>query len=77
MTLIEGHYVIVGASPDGDSVKFYPRTKDAWRVFRDSHAVRSNKTGGAQLRLDGIDALETHYTPRVGGTPGCLGKRLQ
>jgi hypothetical protein len=26
-------------------------------------AVRTNSTGGVQLRLDAIDALETHYTP--------------
>jgi hypothetical protein len=28
------------------------------------HAVQTNATGGAQLRLDGIDALETHYGAR-------------
>ena len=28
------------------------------------NAVRTNAGGGAQLRLDGIDALETHYSPR-------------
>ena len=29
--------------------------------------MRTNAGGGAQLRLDGIDALETHYSPRGGG----------
>jgi hypothetical protein len=61
MTLIEGHYEIVGAAPDGDSVKFYPAKKSDWEVVPDgSSAVRTNLRGGAQLRLDGIDALETH-----------------
>jgi len=74
MTLIEGHYEILGAAPDGDSVKFYPkRGKEDWRFVRGGRAVQSNKRGGAQLRLDGIDALETHYAP----TNGLLGTTHQ
>ncbi len=65
LSLIKGHYRIVGASPDGDSIRFYPDDRDAFTKLKLN--VRTNKTGGAQLRLDGIDALETHYTPRVGG----------
>jgi hypothetical protein len=58
---IPGSYKVVGASPDGDSVRFYP---DDPTVFeRVGMAVRLNAHGGAQLRLDAIDALETHYTP--------------
>lgn len=62
LVLIEGHYEVVGAAPDGDSVKFYPGKKTDWKLVR-GRAVRSNLRGGAQLRLDAIDALETHYTP--------------
>jgi endonuclease YncB( thermonuclease family) len=64
MTLIKGEYRVVGAAPDGDSIRFYPDAADAWE--RAGLNVRPNAAGGAQLRLEGIDALETHYTPAVG-----------
>jgi endonuclease YncB( thermonuclease family) len=64
MTLVKGHYRIVGASPDGDSVRFYPQDPEVWQVA--GIPVRPNSTGGVQLRLDAIDALETHYTPPNG-----------
>ncbi|MFL6162320.1 MAG: thermonuclease family protein [Jatrophihabitantaceae bacterium] len=58
---IPGKYRLIGASPDGDSVRFYPNTPTA---FADAGlTVKTNAAGGAQLRLDAIDALETHYTP--------------
>ena len=67
MTLIEGHFEIAGAAPDGDSVKFYPkRGKENWKLVRSGRAIRSNQRGRAQLRLDGIDALKTHYNPQGG-----------
>lgn len=59
---IPGTYRLIGASPDGDSVRFYP---DVPTAFADAGLnVKVNAAGGAQLRLDAIDALETHYTPR-------------
>jgi len=61
MTLVKGSYRILGASPDGDSVRFYPQDPGVWAAA--GIAVRSNAAGGVQLRLDAIDALETHYTP--------------
>ncbi len=61
MTIIKGHYRIAGASPDGDSVRFYPDDPTVWEHA--GIAVKANSTGGVQLRLDAIDALETHYTP--------------
>src|SRR3954451_17068904 len=67
MTLIKGHYRIVGASPDGDSVRFYPQDPDVWS--RVGIAVRPTSTGGVQLRLDAIDALEPHYTPPHSRSP--------
>ena len=58
---IPGTYRLIGASPDGDSVRFYP---DVPTAFADAGLkVKVNAAGGAQLRLDAIDALETHYTP--------------
>ena len=63
LTLIEGQFRIVNAAPDGDSIRFYPNARNAWR--RIGKNVRTNRSGGAQLRLDGIDALETHYQPHA------------
>jgi endonuclease YncB( thermonuclease family) len=65
MLLIKGTYKVIGARPDGDSVRFYPDDPHQWDLLR-GRRVRRNKSGGAQLRLDGIDALETHYRPRGG-----------
>jgi hypothetical protein len=62
MLLIEGTYRVLGAQPDGDSVRFYPNDPAEWTLVDPPHRVRRNAGGGAQLRLDGIDALETHYT---------------
>ena len=74
LTLIRGQHQVIGAAPDGDSVRFTPTDPRAWA--RAGVAARVNATGGAQLRLDGIDAHETHHTPR-GGTrrrqPAALG----
>ncbi|TQC41389.1 nuclease [Rhodococcus sp. WS4] len=55
-----GTYRILNASPDGDSVRFYPDDPQAFA--RAGLAVQPNTRGGVQLRLEGIDALETHFT---------------
>lgn len=68
--LIEGNYRISGGAPDGDSVRFYPNKVARWdelEALGKTHRIRKNKDGGVQQRLDAIDALETHYTPSVGG----------
>lgn len=65
MTLIQGNFKIVNAAPDGDSIRFYPNNPELWKKL--TTRVHTNHTGGAQLRLDGIDALETHYQPQGGG----------
>jgi endonuclease YncB( thermonuclease family) len=64
MILIEGTFSILGAAPDGDSIRFIPTNPDLWKKLQTK--VRANKSGGVQLRLDAIDALETHFRPRVG-----------
>ena len=64
--LIKGEFRIIGAAPDGDSIRFYPTAERAFE--RAGVNARVNRAGGAQLRLDGIDTLETHYAPQVGGT---------
>jgi hypothetical protein len=67
LTLIEGQFRIVNAAPDGDSIRFYPNAQNAWR--RIGKNVRTNRSGGVQLCLDGIDALETHYQPQRSHLP--------
>ncbi|TCO52538.1 nuclease [Actinocrispum wychmicini] len=66
MLVIEGTYRIVGASPDGDSVRFYPNDPAEWDRVGGPHKVQRNASGGAQLRLDAIDALETHFLTKAG-----------
>jgi endonuclease YncB( thermonuclease family) len=61
MLLIRGEYQALNAQPDGDSVRFYPTSVARWGDVPGTSDVQPNASGGAQLRLDGIDALETHY----------------
>src|SRR5262245_20625488 len=58
--VIRGTFHILGYSPDGDSIRFAADNNDNWNLL-DGPAVRVNGRGHAQLRLDGIDTLETHY----------------
>jgi endonuclease YncB( thermonuclease family) len=68
MLTLSGTYRIVGAQPDGDSIRFYPDDPSQWDLVPGPTKVQRNATGGAQLRLDAIDALETHYTTSGLGT---------
>ena len=62
MLVIQGTYRILGAQPDGDSIRFTPDDPQEWDLVEGPHRVHRNAHGGAQLRLDGIDSLETHFT---------------
>ena len=65
LNLIKGTYRVAHSEPDGDSVHFIPDNSDA---FTSLHLnARLGSGGAAQLRLDAIDALETHYTPSAHG----------
>jgi endonuclease YncB( thermonuclease family) len=68
MLCLAGTFRILDTEPDGDSIRFYPDDPAQWARVPGENRVRTNATGGAQLRLDAIDALETHYSP-PGGTP--------
>ncbi|MFG2295742.1 nuclease [Streptomyces sp. NPDC048603] len=70
MLVIEGSYRVLGARPDGDSVRFAPADPAHWGLVPGPHRVRANRSGAAQLRLDGIDTLETHYVPAHGSELG-------
>ncbi|WP_405721831.1 nuclease [Streptomyces sp. NBC_01537] len=61
MLLIKGSYRVKGSQPDGDSIHFTPDDPAQWDLVGGAHPVKRNAAGTAQLRLDAIDALETHY----------------
>ncbi|MFF4382502.1 nuclease [Kitasatospora sp. NPDC001547] len=61
MTLIKGTYQIKDFEPDGDTVHFLPDDITIWSQLPGEHKVKPDDHGGANLRLDGIDALETHF----------------
>jgi len=65
LNLIKGQYRIVHSEPDGDSVHFFPDNPTAFTSLHINAYLGSG--GAAQLRLDAIDALETHYTPPAHG----------
>jgi endonuclease YncB( thermonuclease family) len=66
MFLIEGSFRVIGAQPDGDSIHFTPADPAKWDLITGPNKVKRNAAGAAQLRLDAIDALETHYgNPRT------------
>ncbi|MBK7386919.1 MAG: nuclease [Methanothrix sp.] len=58
--LIKGTFHVKGYSPDGDSIRFRARNPDNWKKLS-GPAVELNARGHAQLRIEAIDALETHY----------------
>ncbi|MCP5095297.1 MAG: hypothetical protein GY943_07080 [Chloroflexi bacterium] len=76
-TLIKGTFHVVGFSPDGDSLMFKANNVKNWAkvqtTYSDIFAERLTQADGAvQLRLQGIDALETHYSPSSIHTPAHL-----
>jgi hypothetical protein len=73
MLLITGSYRILGGQPDGDTVHFTPRDPGFWCDVSGRHRVKRDVNGGASLRLDGVDALETHYR---GAGPGLVHQPL-
>ena len=73
-TLIKGSFHVVGFSPDGDSMMFKATNPAHWaKIDGENKNIFEEKLaqgqGAVQLRLQGIDALETHYTPEGLPTP--------
>jgi endonuclease YncB( thermonuclease family) len=58
--VIKGTFHIEGYSPDGDSVRFRADDKEHWAKLSGPSA-QLNAKDHAQLRLEAIDTLETHY----------------
>jgi len=63
--LVKGEYVAIGGQPDGDSIRFRPDNEDLLKNFPqgDAKITKSGITKGTcQLRFEGVDTLELHYT---------------
>jgi endonuclease YncB( thermonuclease family) len=58
---LRGDLVVIGKSPDGDSIRFVPGTPELIEQLRGSERADPSADGTLQLRLDGIDTPETHY----------------
>lgn len=58
--MIKGTYHVVGYSPDGDSIRFQADHPEHWALLS-GPTVELNARGHAQLRIEAIDTLETHY----------------
>jgi endonuclease YncB( thermonuclease family) len=58
---LRGELIVVGKSPDGDSIRFRPDSPDLVRTLEHGDRARASSDGTFQLRLDAIDAPETHY----------------
>ncbi|MDD4163445.1 MAG: hypothetical protein PHW87_13300 [Methanothrix sp.] len=59
-TLIKGTFHVIGYSPDGDSIRFKAKDPALWKKLS-GPTVECNARGHAQLRIEAVDALETHY----------------
>ena len=59
--LIKGAFHVVGYRPDGDSLRFKAKKKKNWELL-EGRTVGLNKKDHAQLRIEAIDAPETHYS---------------
>src|SRR6059036_299329 len=58
---IAGTLVLVGYEPDGDSVRFIPTSKSLIDKLAQHQRARFSADGSLQLRLEAIDAPETHF----------------
>lgn len=58
--ILKGTFHIVGYSPDGDSIRFQADDPKKWLKL-EGRGVKMNRKGHAQLRIEAIDTLETHF----------------
>lgn len=58
--VIKGTFHVKGYSPDGDSIRFKADNETNWTKLA-GPPVKLNARRHAQLRLEAIDTLETHY----------------
>lgn len=58
--IIKGTFHVSGYSPDGDSIRFKAEDPSNWNSFSWKPKKKRKRTK-KQLRIEAIDALETHY----------------
>lgn len=58
--LIKGTFHVVGYSPDGDSIRFQADNLENWSKLS-GISPELNEDNHVQIRLIGIDSLETHF----------------
>jgi endonuclease YncB( thermonuclease family) len=59
---IAGEFVLLGKSPDGDSVRFVADDVDSFEDLHRAFRIRPARTDGSvQLRFEAVDTPETHY----------------
>jgi len=62
LRVLQGKLTVVGKSPDGHSIRFVPSRPDLLDdLYRGDRVRTSRVDASVQLRLEGIDAPETHY----------------
>jgi endonuclease YncB( thermonuclease family) len=59
---VRGRLLVAGKEPDGDSVRFLPHDRDAYRALQRGGGIRPARDGTVQLRLEGVDAPELRYS---------------
>ncbi|MBL1097677.1 nuclease [Streptomyces coffeae] len=63
MLVIKGSFHVKGgAKPDGDTIPFTPDHPTDWKLVPGLRKVVPKADGHANVRLEAIDALETHYS---------------
>ena len=58
--IIKGTFHVAGFQPDGDSIRFRAEKSSQWAHFK-WKKLPKRKNPMVQIRLEGIDAVETHY----------------
>ncbi|MEU8432945.1 nuclease [Streptomyces sp. NPDC029216] len=68
MLVIQGTFRAKGFRPDGDTIDFTPDDPADWKLVPGTRPVLPRSDGNAAIRMEGIDALETHYGDKTSPT---------
>ncbi|MCX5378718.1 nuclease [Streptomyces sp. NBC_00091] len=67
MLLLRGTFRARGLQPDGDTIAFTPDDVADWKLVPGAHRLQPKADGRVAIRLEAIDALETHYGDNESG----------